>query len=151
MEFPHLFLLTQVASTEGFVAASVAIALAIGIKDGRRQALAYLAAAAALMLAVALAKELFAVARMDGALVPTSGYAFPSGHAAGVAFFALSIAYLARNAPAPARYGAYLAALLFALLVGASRVAYLAHTPIEVGAGFLMGALFALLFFRFAR
>ncbi len=148
MEFPSQLLLTQVASTEGFIVAAGLITAVLYARHGMKRGAIFLASAAALMLAVIVLKSLFAIARPDGALIEVTGYAFPSGHAAGVAFLALSLSHLVRGASRAVRYGVYAGSLLFALLVGASRVGFMVHTPVQVAAGFLIGALFAYLFAR---
>jgi undecaprenyl-diphosphatase len=117
-------------------------------RRGLAHAAAFLASALALMLTVIALKAVFAIARPDGGLIEVTGYAFPSGHAAGSAFLALALCHLARKANRAVRYGIYAAAFLFAILVGTSRIVYMVHTPFQVLGGFLLGALFALAFAR---
>jgi undecaprenyl-diphosphatase len=148
MQFPDQYLLTQIASTEGFIVAAGLIAAILYARHGIARAAWYLGAAGALMLAVIALKALFAVTRPEGMLIDVTGYAFPSGHAAGIAFLALSLSHLVRREPRVVRFGVYAGSLLFALLVGASRVAYMVHTPLQVFAGFAVGAAFAYLFIK---
>ena len=138
-----VFLLTTIASTEGFIIASGLVTAFLFTRHGIRHGIFFLGSASALMLTVGVMKIIFHVARPEGGLIPVTGYAFPSGHAAGALFLALSLCYLVRRVNKKIRYGIYASALLFALLVGASRIAFVVHTPLQVYAGFAFGAFFA--------
>lgn len=145
------FFLTTIASTEGFLVASGLITAFLLARHGVRRGSMFLLTATGLMGAVIALKELFHVARPAGALLFTTGYAFPSGHAAGIAFLALTLCFLVRRAQGTVRYGVYAGAFLLALLIGASRIAYMVHTPFQVFAGFAIGIFFAWLFIRSVR
>lgn len=145
-----LFVFTGIASTEGFLIATGVILAAYLAQRNARNAVALFLSASGMILATNFLKEALRVARPDGALIEVTGYAFPSGHAAGSAFLALVVAYLARRFQNPMRYVVLATAVFAALAIGASRIAYQVHTPLQVAAGFVVGAAFAFLFIRFA-
>lgn len=68
-------------------------------------------------------------------LLPETGYAFPSGHASFFMAIAVSVLFLHRRA-------GYVF-LLFALLIGFSRIAAGVHFPADILGGFALGALVA--------
>lgn len=146
METWHEFLFTKVASTEGFLLMVGALLLVFLVRKNIRDAVALFASAAGLILATQLFKEAFQVPRPIESLIEVTGYAFPSGHAAGSAFLALVVAFLVRKQSKPVRYLVVALAVLIALLVGMSRVMYQVHTPFQVLAGFGIGLAFAGLF-----
>jgi len=150
MEFPYVFLFTKVASTEGFLVATGIILTAFLFQKDARRAVALFATAAGMILTVNVIKESLQVARPIEALIEVTGYAFPSGHAAGSAFLAFVVAYLAYPLRTPLRYLVLSACVLAALAIGASRIAFQVHTPVQVFAGYLIGALFAFIFTRFS-
>jgi undecaprenyl-diphosphatase len=75
--------------------------------------------------------------------------AFPSGHSANAITLGLGLALLL-TAPGRARAAAVAAALLFALLVGVSRMVLGVHWPSDVAGGWLLGALWTVLLVRLA-
>ena len=89
------------------------------------------------MVSVQLVKEWLRVPRPDAALIDTIGYAFPSGHSAGAFFLALSACVLATG---PSRPYVCVLAIIAAMLIGVSRVQLGVHTPLQVIAGFVIGA-----------
>lgn len=146
MDSNFLFTFTVLASTEGFL---VACALLLGLvyyHCGPRRAVVFLLSAAGLIITVAALKEIVHAARPVGGLIPVTGYAFPSGHAAGAAFIALGVCHLARHHTRLVRYFTYVASFGIALAIGLSRVLFVVHTPLQVAAGFAVGVVWAALF-----
>jgi undecaprenyl-diphosphatase len=70
-------------------------------------------------------------------LVQESGYAFPSGHTAPLTAIAFAILFLNKKVG--------YAFILFALLVGMSRIIAGVHFPIDIIGGFVLGAIVAYL------
>lgn len=141
-----VFFFTVIASTEGFLL-SLAVMLAVLLyKRNYKTASALVVSAAGLIVIVNVLKETLQVPRPDTTLIETTGYAFPSGHAAGSLFLALVISFLCRKLTKPARYAVTFLALAFALTVGWSRTVLMVHTPLQVAAGFAIGLIFALLY-----
>lgn len=100
-------------------------------------------------LSTVFLKEFFAVPRPEDALVPVSGYAFPSGHAMGAAFLAMMIGFLTHRIPRLQRYGILLAVSVVTVAVMVSRVHLNVHTPLQVYAGASLGIFWALLYGAF--
>lgn len=140
MDSLFLFAFTIIASTEGFL---VSCALILVGLLARKRALPFLVATIGVLLSTVALKELLQVARPVSSLIETTGYAFPSGHATGSLFLALSLCYLPRTLPKPLRFGVYVAALMTALVIGLSRLHFGVHTPLQVFAGYLLGAVWA--------
>jgi len=88
---------------------------------------------------VVLMKYTLATERPDTALVETSSFAFPSGHATAGMFLAVSFSYFFIRTIKKARLRALLTILVFliGLSIGLSRLVLLVHTPLQVAAGFL--------------
>lgn len=149
MESAFLFLFTKIASTEGFLVATLAIIMAFLFSKDARSAVALFASSAGVIIVVNLIKESLRIPRPDSALIEVTGYAFPSGHAAGAVFLALVVAFLSRKLKAPLRLTVVAACVLAALAIGASRITLQVHTLPQVLAGFTVGAAFALLFIWF--
>jgi undecaprenyl-diphosphatase len=145
-EEQFLFLFTGIASTEGFLIATLLIITVFVWLKNSRSAVALFASTAGLVLTLNILKESFKIPRPENALIEVTGYAFPSGHAAGAIFLAHLVIYLCRNQSYPVRFLVAVVSLGSALAIGASRVAYQVHTPLQVFAGFVVGTLFALLF-----
>lgn len=83
-------------------------------------------------------KQLFAVPRPEGAQVFESSYSFPSGHATAIAALACLLIVLCR------RWWMVIVAVALALLVGYSRIALGVHRPVDILAGYFVGAFFVL-------
>ena len=139
-----IFVFNTLASTTGFIISILALGLFLYLRNEKRRAVLFILYSSALMLVVYGLKVFFKDSRPEGALVDISGYGFPSGHAAGAMYLALCICIFASQLPYVKRYGIYVAALLFAVTVGVSRVSLYAHTPIQVYAGFVVGAMWGL-------
>ena len=144
----YIFVFTVVASTEGFLLACILILLT---QKNKKIASSFFWGALGVLLSVPLLKEFFKAPRPEGALIETTGYAFPSGHAAGALFLALSLCYLARNLRAPLRYFVYTLSLGAALAIGMSRIDLGVHTPLQVGAGYAIAVVWVALFVWLAR
>lgn len=150
MDTAFLFVFTKIASTEGFLVATLAIIMAFLFSKNARSAVALFASAAGVIIVVNLLKEILATPRPSNALIEVTGYAFPSGHAAGAAFLALVVAFLSRRLSLPLRLAVIAVCVLSALAIGTSRIAFQVHTLPQVLAGFGIGALFAFVFMRFS-
>ena len=100
---------------------------------------------------VALLKLAFRRDRPDpaGHLEAVYTMAFPSGHSANAMTLGLGLALLLPGAGA-GRLPALLAGLLFAALVGGSRLVLGVHWPSDVVGGWALGALWTLLLVRLA-
>ncbi|MEK7106302.1 MAG: phosphatase PAP2 family protein, partial [Patescibacteria group bacterium] len=72
------------------------------------------------------------------ALFPESGYAFPSGHA--TFFSAMAFTIFFRNKKAGYVF------ILFALLIGLTRIIAGVHFPIDILGGFILGSAIAYFF-----
>ena len=129
-----------------FCAPAVLVAVAWHLWRGeRREALAWLAVGVATVLLPEIVKA--AVARPRPTLwpwvLPTSGYAFPSGHAvAGAALYPL-LGWLSLRSRGMERLG-YGAGLAIGILIGLTRLFAGVHWPTDVLAGWTLGAAFSL-------
>lgn len=138
-----IFLLTRIASTEGFIAVAIILLGYFIAKKKIRSAVALLATTTGLLVSVQATKELLHIPRPTQTLIEITGYAFPSGHAAGIAFLGLVIMYLARTLPQFPRYAIYAAAIISIIAIGISRVYFGVHTELQVLGGYLFGAFWA--------
>ncbi len=139
-----IFVFNTLASTTGFIVSILALGLFLYLRNEKWRAALFILYSSALTLVVYGLKVFFKDGRPEGTLVDISGYGFPSGHAAGAMYLALVICIFASRLPFAKRYGIYVAALLFAVTVGVSRVYLYAHTPIQVYAGFVVSAVWGL-------
>jgi undecaprenyl-diphosphatase len=146
-----IFVFNTLASTTGFIISILALGLFLYLRGEKRRAALFILYSSALMLVVYGLKEFFKDSRPEGTLVDISGYGFPSGHATGAMYLALIVCIFASRLPFVQRYGIYLAVTLFAVTVGVSRVYLYAHTPIQVYAGFGVGAVWGLGLFAYRR
>lgn len=142
----YVLVFTQIISTTGFLLASGGMCLYFFIRGNYRQARALFVSAWLAILSTELLKNIFHTPRPSGALIETTSYAFPSGHAMGSLFLAIVVAHLARNQQPRIRYAIYGACALFPLAVGLSRLGFGVHTLLQVCAGYLVGALWATVF-----
>ena len=136
------FVLSWVFGTRRFCVPLVLIAVAWHLaRRERREALAWAAVGLAVAVLPELLKAVFARPRpaLWPWLLPTTGYAFPSGHAvAGTAFYPL-LGWLALRHRGLGRVG-YLAGALFGVYVGVGRLYLGVHWPSDVLAGWALGA-----------
>lgn len=142
----YLFLFTVIASSEGFVVATVLICAFLLLNKRKMEAALFCTTSVLLMISVQTLKELFRIPRPSESLIEATGYAFPSGHATGSIFLTLSIIFLTRNTPTVLRYSIWTTAAVLALLIGASRIHLGVHTPTQVLAGYALGFLCMVLF-----
>jgi undecaprenyl-diphosphatase len=142
----YVFIFTVLASTEAFFLVAGIVAAYLVLHRRFKEATYFVLAAVGLVLSTVGLKTLFAIPRPIDALIEATGYAFPSGHASGSMFLALSLCFMARKLPRRRRHVVYVGLALLALLIGASRIQLAVHTPLQVMAGFSLGAFWALAF-----
>lgn len=141
-----IFIFTKVASTFTLVV-SLLLTFGLLVKFNTKQmAISLLASSAVLFITVTTAKEYFQVARPSKALVDAPGYAFPSGHAAGVVFLALVVSFLSLRLDSHFRYTVLALCVFTAVAVSYSRIALHVHTWFQVFAGICIGAICGFLF-----
>jgi len=130
----------------GFCVPAVLAAVAWHLSRGeRREALAWLAVGVATALLPEIVKAAVARARptLWPWLLPTSGYAFPSGHAvAGAALYPL-VGWLVLRSRGRGTLG-YGAGLAVGVLIGLTRLYAGVHWPTDVLAGWSLGAALSL-------
>lgn len=146
----YIVVFTQIISTTGFLLVSGGLCFFLLMRKRYREARALFGSALLAILSTELLKNIFHTPRPSGALIETTGYAFPSGHAMGSLFLAIVVAHLARNQPPRIRYATYGACFLFPLAVGLSRLGFGVHSLLQVCAGYLVGALWAGAFIWFS-
>ncbi len=89
---------------------------------------------------VTLIKNWLAIQRPELVNLPPTSYAFPSGHATGVAvFFGVAAAFVARERPPSRRWRIYLAFSVPMILVAFSRVVLGVHWFSDMVGGLLLG------------
>lgn len=138
-----LFIFTQIISTDGFVVATLVVGSVLVLKQRQVAAGIFFVCTLGLMCSVQALKLYFHIPRPSDALVVTTGYAFPSGHAGGVMFLAVCLGYLATTVPATLRALLWILLGSGVLLVGASRLVLGVHTPFQVLVGYVLGAVWA--------
>jgi membrane protein DedA with SNARE-associated domain/membrane-associated phospholipid phosphatase len=118
------------------------VALALLVRRERLEGVALLAGLALTVAGVQLTKAVLGRPRPLDALVPTSGSAYPSGHAAyAVCWVAIAVA-LRRAVPGlGARAGLLLGGILVALAVGLTRIYLRVHWFSDVAGGWGLGAM----------
>ncbi len=146
-----LFLLTEIASTTGFMYALCLLFAGFILIKQHRVAFVFLLTALGLMISTTVLKELFQIARPLNPLIEVSGYAFPSGHASGAMFIGLILCFRSRTLPPVKKNVFFILIGALVLLIGYSRILYGVHTPLQVLAGFLLGLLWAFIFFKFSE
>ncbi|MBY0294030.1 phosphatase PAP2 family protein [Patescibacteria group bacterium] len=139
----YLVFFTKIASTTGFIVVASIVLICLLTKRRVRNAQIFFFTTAGLMFATELLKNWFRVPRPTNVLIEASGYALPSGHAAGSMFLAIALSYFAKGLSTPLRYGVYAAGALTTLAIGASRFQLGVHTPFQILFGYVLGALFA--------
>lgn len=126
----------------GYVTWSLA-ALGAVVLAARRRWLELVVLVAGLALTIAgvnVMKDAVERPRPEGALVPVSGYSFPSGHAAYAAVYPVLAIIAARvTSPLAARFALVASAVAVAALVGLSRVYLRTHYLSDVFGGWALG------------
>ncbi len=136
MSSQYIYIVTVLASTEGFLVVSGFILLSFLLLRNSRAAGLFFLTTIGAAASTQLLKEFFMVARPENALVQAAGYAFPSGHAMGAMYLAIFAAYTTSTLTKPIRYSFYLLAAVFAIGIGMSRLQLGVHTPVQVFAGY---------------
>ena len=123
----------------------------LAYRDRFRHALLLAALLVSQRFLVEQAKLLFDRARPDpaGHSVAVHTMAFPSGHASNAMVLGLGLA-LFLPLPPRLRVPALAAGLVFAFLIGSSRIVLGVHWPSDVAGGWTLGALWTLLLLRLA-
>lgn len=135
--------------TSAFYVLCLLLVGALLFERHKRLAILFTGGVIVMSAAVIGLKQWLAVPRPDNALVEMSTYAFPSAHATSVMFLAVALIFillLIKTDRLPA-INLSLSILLIAILIGLSRVFIKVHTLTQVLAGFVLGALVALVFF----
>lgn len=146
MDQLYLIIFTRIASTEGFMVGVAIICLLLFVHHTKREAGLFLTCAILMMVSVVMLKNLFSVQRPEERLIEVTGHAFPSGHASGSAFLALSVIFLTSHLPKPARSIIWTVVLIITLLIGYSRLQLGVHTPLQVFAGLMLGTAWLVIF-----
>ncbi len=146
MESIRNFLFTKVASTTTFVIATIGLSVYLLSQGYTKDAFVLLVTSLTLGIVVNTTKNYLKVPRPADARVETVGYAFPSGHAAGVIFLALIITFLTRDFQPVYWYTIIASSLLIAGIVCYSRVMLKVHTWFQVLCGIIFGAFFSSIF-----
>lgn len=141
-----IFLFTKVASTETLLLIALLLCLFLYKKQAKQKAMALFVSTTSLFLAVTVAKNYFKVPRPAEAIIPITGYAFPSGHAAGATFLAIVVSFLTWKLRPQYRYAVILTSGIVASLIIYSRILLHVHTWNQVLAGAAFGILFGGLF-----
>jgi undecaprenyl-diphosphatase len=148
---PAARFLSDSAATFTMIPVAAAAAAWLVYRGARRRAVALILLVVSQRVLTEVLKGLFDRARPDphGHQVAVNSMAFPSGHSANAMALGLGLALLL----APARYrgAAIAAALLFAFLVGCSRMVLGVHWPSDVAGGWALGAAWTLLLVRLAE
>jgi len=147
MQDAGLFINT-ITPTSGFFVLCFLLFVVLVMLKKPREAIIFSVALCLTTLTVVVLKLSFAVERPQDALLVLSTYAFPSGHAASAMFMAVMLTwlYLKRKNRDILRTTVVLSALIsMAFFVGYSRIVIGVHTPLQVLAGFAVGALIPML------
>lgn len=147
----EIFFFTKIVSINTLLLCLAVLGIALVSKGARRKAATLALSTMGMMTTVVIVKNYFQVPRPMEALVVASGYAFPSGHAAGVVFLALVVVGLAWGMRQRYRYTIFILTALLVALVAYSRIMLQVHTWPQVFAGAAVGAIFGFLFIYFSR
>ena len=133
--------LTGLAATIPFVAVGAAATVLFAVRRERRPALFCALVTAAVPIAWGIMHWALHNPRPVDGFVVVDSSGFPSGHASNAAAFAIALVLLVwPRAGAATRAATLLAAAIFALFIGFTRVALLAHWPTDVLGGLLLAA-----------
>ena len=123
---------------------SICVILALLFVHFRRDALVFMISFIVTDIVGVTLKYIFAVPRPENALIPISGYAFPSNHAALSMFFAFMFSwFIYEHTHIRKSYRYMLQSVIYipAVVVGLSRLTIHVHTPFQVIVGSLIGIL----------
>ncbi|MDA8596865.1 phosphatase PAP2 family protein [Candidatus Pacebacteria bacterium] len=151
METILIFLFTKVFSSTIFFVLIAGIAMHFLVRKNFWTGLSIAGVALLGAWSVYLLKNFFAVPRPAGALVELSSFAFPSAHAAGAVLFSTIVYVYLTNVFSVRSRTLIMVLIGFILLVGFSRVFLQVHTPIQVAAGYTVGALWSALLLYLSR
>jgi undecaprenyl-diphosphatase len=148
---PAARFVTELGGTMVVLPVTLAAAAWLLYRGARKRALILILLLLSQRTLVEILKHLFDRARPDphGHLVAVHSMAFPSGHSANAMALGLGLAFLV--APQRYRLPALVAGLVFALLVGASRMILGVHWPSDVAGGWALAAAWTLLLVRLAE
>jgi undecaprenyl-diphosphatase len=134
-----LRVVTDVATTGPFVAAGLLAALVLLVRREWPAAALCVIVIAGVPVLWSLTKWLLHQPRPQGGFVLATGNGFPSGHTSNAAAAALlAVLLLWPRVTRTARVITVALAVLFAIFIGATRVALLAHWPTDVLGGWLL-------------
>jgi undecaprenyl-diphosphatase len=142
----EIFIFTKVASTFTLVMCLLFIFFFLIKINEKQKAISLLVSSFVLFTTVVMAKEYFKVARPTNSLIEVSGYAFPSGHAAGITFLATIVSFLSWRFSSYYRYVVLTLCILTVGVVTYSRIALHVHTWFQVIAGIGFGLVSGFLF-----
>lgn len=141
----YLFVFTKLFSLIGFVVASVMMIIGLVLKGRKWSALIFSGSVLGLIVTVNLLKETFRVPRPEQALIQLNDYAWPSGHAAGSIFLAVTASYLAAGLTKKWRLFVYMIFGILTISIGVSRLHLEVHTVFQVVSGYGLGLIWALI------
>jgi undecaprenyl-diphosphatase len=134
-----LRLATDVAATVPYLATGLALSVLFTVRRDRRRAAFCAVVAVAVPALWSLMHYLLHAPRPQAGFIVADGNGFPSGHTANAAAAALAaVLLLWPRAGWPVRTAALALAASFAVFIGATRVALLAHWPADVLGGWLL-------------
>ena len=142
----EIFIFTKVASAFTLVLCLIFIFFFLIKINEKHKAISLLVASFVLFTTVISAKEYFKIARPTNSIIEASGYAFPSGHAAGIVFLATIVSFLSWHLTSYYRYVVLTLCIITVVVVAYSRIALHVHTWFQVlvgiGFGLVSGYLF---------
>ena len=145
-----VFLGTVLASTESLFILITLLSIHIAYIRSLWMGLILLITTLTMGGVVTYLKHSFAVVRPDNPLIPITGYAFPSGHAAGIVFFSFVVyTYLFHILEIDSVRKPFVVALLItvSIFICYTRVYFNVHTPLQVLAGASLGLFFGIIVF----
>lgn len=148
MDTVIFFISTKIMNSFVFVLTILFIISHLFLRKEFKKAVIVLFGLAVNSILIILLKELFQVARPTGARLELTSYAFPSGHAASIAFLSCIVFYYITHIYEYSKKTTSVVLLSVSLLVGASRLYLGVHTVGEVVGGYFIGLLIGSLTYR---
>lgn len=145
---------TDLASTTAVLLVGALVAVSLTLRGQWHRAVSVAVSVGATQVIVFGLKQLFERGRppASSAFVDAAGHAFPSAHAASsVALYGLLTVFVLRRVHGRARVGAVALAATAVGAIGLTRVYLGAHYPSDVVAGWLVGALVAVVAWQLAH